>query len=301
VPSFYTVGVVAHIPEGTDKDYVVLSPSGYSASVSMVTIMGLSGNTGPQGASGSTVTGPQGIQGIPGDLGLPGTTDWNLLTNKPSTFAPIIGGGAGDAVAGNDARLTDARAPTAHNHSWSNITNPPATFPPEPHTHTWANISDPPPTYTPSAHNHSWSNITNPPATYAPSTHNHNASDINAGTLATARLGSGTADATTFLRGDQTYASPGAASTNIKETEVDFGMALNQRAKSFTVTDADVGATNQLLVFQSLAAATAKSQDENEMDALMCRAVAGSGQFTVYAESLFGSVTSTFKLNYLIG
>ena len=36
-----------------------------------------------------------------------------------------------------------------------------------------------------------------------------NASAITAGTMATARLGSGTADATTFLRGDQTYASAG--------------------------------------------------------------------------------------------
>ena len=40
-----------------------------------------------------------------------------------------------------------------------------------------------------------------------------NASAITAGTMATARLGSGTADATTFLRGDQTYASAGGTNT----------------------------------------------------------------------------------------
>jgi hypothetical protein len=40
-----------------------------------------------------------------------------------------------------------------------------------------------------------------------------NASAITAGTVATARLGSGTADATTFLRGDQTYAAPGGGAT----------------------------------------------------------------------------------------
>ncbi len=42
----------------------------------------------------------------------------------------------------------------------------------------------------------------------AATSHSHSGADITSGTVATARLGSGTANATTFLRGDQTWAHP---------------------------------------------------------------------------------------------
>ena len=125
--------------------------------------------------------------------------------------------------------------------------------------------------------------------------------DLNASTSAHGLCPKFPGGTTTFLRADNTWASPGASSTNIKETEVDFGTAINQRSKSFTVTDADVSGTSQLIVTHALSAATGKSQDENEMDALVCRAAPGTGQFTVFVESLFGSVAGPFKLHYLVG
>ena len=48
---------------------------------------------------------------------------WAQVTSKPTAFAPIIGSGAADAVAGNDPRLTDARTPTTHTHTASQISD----------------------------------------------------------------------------------------------------------------------------------------------------------------------------------
>jgi len=54
----------------------------------------------------------------------------------------------------------------------------------------------------------SYGDLSGVPATFTPASHTHAASDITSGTIATPRLASGTADATTFLRGDQTWAVP---------------------------------------------------------------------------------------------
>jgi hypothetical protein len=60
-----------------------------------------------------------------------------------------------------------------------------------------------------------WLKLSGVPTTFAPSAHTHAAADIVSGVIAQARLGSGTASATTFLRGDQTWATLPSATQNL--------------------------------------------------------------------------------------
>lgn len=74
-----------------------------------------------------------------------------------------------------------------------------------------------------------WSGIANIPSTFTPSSHTHAAGDITSGTVGTARLGSGTANTTTFLRGDQTWATPSGSSLR----------PITKKTADYTATDSD--------------------------------------------------------------
>ena len=78
-----------------------------------------------------------------------------------------VGAGAGTVTAGDDSRLADARTPTAHVHT---------------------------------------------------------ATDITSGTVSTARLGTGAANATTFLRGDGSWAAPAAGDSGYSRSFLLGGM-----------------------------------------------------------------------------
>lgn len=140
------------------------------------------------------------------------------------------------------------------------------------HTHTIANVTglqtaldgkQAVGSYAAASHTHAQSEITNlvtDLAGKAASSHTHNASDINAGTINTARLGSGTANSTTFLRGDNTWATPAGGSshwttvtqasdatvnnsTTYQNSSLTFSVAANTKYHFKGVAFIDTGAT----------------------------------------------------------
>jgi hypothetical protein len=168
--------------------------------------VGPAGPTGPQGPAG-----PQGATGAPGATGAAGPTTWAGITDKPSTFAPATHA-ASHAAGGADAVTpTSIGAATAsHGHNASDVfvsdigaiyfsvdTELPGVL---------SSIDTGLGTV--------WSAI----GGKAAASHTHAAGDITSGTIASARLASGTASAATFLRGDGQWAS-------VISTSIDGGSA----------------------------------------------------------------------------
>jgi hypothetical protein len=112
----------------------------------------------------------------------------------------------------------------------------------------------------------------------------------------TAELGSGTANATTFLRGDQTWGAP-TASVAISVAEIDFGVDAKFSAVA-TITDAAISATSKIIITQAGIAATGRQADENEMDAITCNAMPATGTFTLRCHTAGSPTHGKFNVWY---
>lgn len=92
----------------------------------------------------------------------------------------------------------------------------------------------------------------------------------------------------------------GGGSASITQIEIDFGVSPT-RTKTFSITDASVSSTSNLVITQSGKAATGRQADENEMDPILFSGTPGSGQFILIANALTGPVTGKYKVNYMVG
>lgn len=129
-----------------------------------------------------------------GGGGTGGPVSWTQVTGKPTEFPPTshihpivdVTGlqGALDAKVGiSDPRLSDARTPTAHTHSWASLTSKPTSFPPEIHAHSITDVSGLQQALEDAANSGtggggdgspvSWISVTGKPTTFPPEAHSH--------------------------------------------------------------------------------------------------------------------------------
>jgi hypothetical protein len=178
-----------------------------------------------------------------GPVGPPGTTLWSGLAGVPESFPPSThsashGPGGSDQIAVSVGQVTglqsslDGKAESSHTHAASQITDfntavaaaaPPTT---DASLLTSGTLSD-----ARLSANVIFANDTRLSDARVPVSHTHVADDITSGTIAAARLGGGVADSSTFLRGDNQWASvistaiDGGSATTFDAGVVDGGSA----------------------------------------------------------------------------
>lgn len=120
---------------------------------------------------------------------------------------------------------------------------------------------------------------------------------LSTDTIPTNNLGTGTANSSTYLRGDQTWQP--ISGTTLKQVEVDMGLTRHQRVKKFNIVDASITTSSTILISKAVKTASdGREAEEQVVENFDISTKANNGSLDVYIKSTQGTISGKFILNY---
>jgi hypothetical protein len=129
----------------------------------------------------------------------------------------------------------------------------------------------------------------------ANTSHTHAATDIASGTVATARLGSGTADNTKFLRGDSTWATPAGGGSGSLATDTDVALSSPTNGQFLGYNSGTTKWNNMSLTGTTAMAKGGGVEGLSALGNITTTATVNLANGNVFSATLAGDTTFTFS------